>query len=184
MPDGQGGEHEAQGHHHDQAHLPSGLGACYFGALDESQLLPGVGSRGAEQILKVGTSEAGSQNERSDRLVRGCVGQLRRQGGESPIRWCARLDPDDQAFDIGPKAGGRGWHCGLDGRYQSPMGGHAVTQGLDPGGQGVKAVGHPVGGGRRECRPQSPSHRCSDECTDRPAGDESDHRGTEQGCGC
>ena len=57
------------------------------------------------------------------------------------------------------------------------MGGDAVPEGLDPGGQSLQATGDPAGGVGLEGGPQGPAHRPADGRAHRPAGDEPDDQG-------
>ena len=57
------------------------------------------------------------------------------------------------------------------------MGGHAVAERLDPGGQGLEAADDPARGRRLEGGTQRPADGPADGGPDRPVGDESDDGG-------
>ena len=61
------------------------------------------------------------------------------------------------------------------------MGGHAVAQRLDPGGQGLEPSDDAPRGARLECGAQCPADGPADGGADRPVGDQPDDGGENHG---
>ena len=119
-----------------------------------------------------------AKDERGDGLVDGGVAELGGEGVEAPrsrgmpllMRTTRRATC---RFDRRRGAGyGR-----LDGGEQAPVGGHAVAERLDPGGQGLEAADDAARGRRLEGGAQRPADGPADGRAHRPVGDQPDDGG-------
>jgi len=118
---------------------------------------------------------------RGNGLVDRRVTELQGEGVERLVEGHAALDTGHQTHDVGLHRRRCAGHRRLDGGQETPVGGHAVAQRLDPGGQGLQAPHHPVRGVGLESGAQRPTHGTADGGAHRPVGDEPDDESERDG---